>query len=74
MKNSYYVMVKEVHYRYYEVSADNEEEAKILVKNRHDDGHLVKDIGQLEFSHEEDSCDWIIEETRSSFLRRKSSG
>ena len=63
----YKVLVKEVHYRYYEVNANHEEEAKRFVDEREGvnqtDGTLsVKDIGILEFSHEEPIDDWIVEE------------
>lgn len=56
------VQVKEVHYRHYEVFADNVFEAKRLVDERDDDDSSVKDIGVVEFSHEEDRCQWLVDE------------
>ena len=66
------MFVREVHYRTYTVSADSEHEAKLLVEDRDaDDSASVKDIGVLEFSHEEDKMLWVVDETRSSMSRRK---
>ena len=61
MMQKFDVQVKEVHYRHYEVTARHEEEAKRFVDER-DDGTLsVKDIGVLEFSHEENKIHWLVD-------------
>ena len=60
MTKTYLVGVREVHFRYYKVQAENEEQAKDLV---HERGPEVEDIGFSEFSHELGRDTWSVEET-----------
>jgi hypothetical protein len=60
MKARYRVAVREVHVRFYEVMAADEEEAKDLV-GRNAPG--VKDLEYEEFSHTLDSDTWSVEES-----------
>jgi hypothetical protein len=59
MKRQFIVSVREVHVRFYEVMAEDEEEAKGLVGRNAPD---VKDLGHEEFSHTLDSDTWSVEE------------
>jgi hypothetical protein len=56
---TYLVGVREVHFRYYKVDAENEEQAKDLV---HERGPEVEDIEFSEFSHELSRETWTVEE------------
>ena len=59
MKKNYVVGVREVHARFYSVTAENEEEAKDLVNGRAPE---VKDLGFSEYSHEMGRDTWSVEE------------
>lgn len=59
-KKTYLVGVREIHYRYYKVEAENEEQAKDLV---HERGPEVEDIELSEFSHECGRETWSVEES-----------
>ena len=59
MKKRYIVGVREVHVRHYSVTAENEEEAKDLVKER---APCVTDLECEEYSHELDRTTWSVEE------------
>jgi len=60
MKKCYIVGVREVHARYFAVTAENEEEAKDLVNER---APQVKDIDCQEYSHELGRDTWSVEES-----------
>jgi hypothetical protein len=62
MKTMYLIGVREVHVRYYKVSAQNEEQAKDLV---HERGPEVEDIEVSEFSHECGRETWSVEQNAS---------
>ena len=59
MKKSFLVGVREVHARWYEVEAEDEEQAKDLVNQR---APGVTDLEILEYSHELDRDTWSVEE------------
>ena len=59
MKKSFLVGVREIHLRWYEVEAENEEEAKDLVNER---AAGVTDLEILEYGHELDRDTWSVEE------------
>ena len=59
MKRSYIVGVREVHVRFFAVTAGNEEEAKDFVNERAPE---VEDIGFSEYSHELRCDTWSVEE------------
>ena len=58
MKKPFIVGVREVHARFYAVTAENEEEAKELVNERAPE---VKDLGFSEYSHELNRETWSVE-------------
>jgi len=60
MKKRYSVGVREVHVRFYAVTAENEEEAKDLVNER---APQVKDLDFLEYAHELGRDTWSVEES-----------
>jgi len=62
MTKTYLVGVREVHFRYYKITAENEEQAKDLVHKR---GPEVEDIEFSEFSHECDRETWSVEESNA---------
>ena len=53
------VGIREVHARWFEVEAENEEKAKALVKDRAPE---ATDTEYLEYSHELPSDTWFVEE------------
>ena len=59
MKKHYMVSVREVHLRLYSVRAENEEDAKDLVKRR---DPSVVDEDFSEYSHELGQDTWSVEE------------
>lgn len=60
MKKTYLVGVREVHVRFYEVQADDAEQAKDLVNNRAPE---AVDLGFEEYSHELKPDTWSVEES-----------
>jgi hypothetical protein len=59
MKKRYSIGVREVHFRYYTVEADNEDQAKELVDQR---APSAVDDELLEYSHELPQDTWSVEE------------
>ena len=59
MKKRFLVGVREVHVRFFTVTAESEEEAKDLVKERAPE---VEDIESSEYSHELGRDTWSVEE------------
>ena len=59
MKKNYIVGVREVHVRFFTVTAESEEKAKDLVNERAPD---AKDIESSEYSHELGRDTWSVEE------------
>tara|TARA_R110000782_G_scaffold102791_8_gene190243 strand:- start:1050 stop:1226 length:177 start_codon:yes stop_codon:yes gene_type:complete len=55
----YTVTVKETHYAFYSVEADSKEQAKEFTKDRNDNAEFT----QSEYSHENSSDEWDVEET-----------
>ncbi|NUM55781.1 MAG: hypothetical protein HUU46_19240 [Candidatus Hydrogenedentes bacterium] len=60
MKKKYFVGVREVHVRYYSVIANNPDEAKARVKERH---ASVVDEEEQEYANELEPDTWSVEET-----------
>lgn len=60
MKKRFLIGVREVHARFYEVTAENEEEAKDLVNELAAD---VTDLEYEEYSHQMDRDTWSVEES-----------
>lgn len=59
MKKNFRVGVREVHVRYYSVTASTPDEAKALVQERN---AAAKDLEEQEYSHEMDPDTWSVEE------------
>lgn len=59
MKKKFFVGVREVHVRYYSVTANNPDEAKARIKGRH---ASAVDEQELEYSHEMEPDTWSVEE------------